>query len=68
MRNYIHDEEELGREVDAWLAALRAQGVSERRMRELAGLLGNAMADSGPHDTAEERVLRRFEAWRTNSP
>jgi hypothetical protein len=57
------DDETLGQAVDAWLTALRRQGLSNRRLRQLAGLLGNAMADSGPQDTAEERVLRRFEAW-----
>lgn len=58
------DDEAVGHAVDAWLTALRTQGLSDRRIRELAGLLGNAMGDSGPHNATEERVLRRFEAWR----
>lgn len=58
------DDEALGCAVDAWLTALRAQGLSERRARELAGLLGQAMSAEGPRDTAESRVLQRFEAWR----
>lgn len=58
------DDETLGRSVDAWLAELRAQGLSGQRVQELAGLLGNAMGDSGPQNATEERVLRRFDTWR----
>jgi len=58
------DDEVLGYAVDAWLASLHAQGLSERRVRELAGLLGQAMSAEGPRNAAEERVLRRFEACR----
>ncbi|NMP24114.1 hypothetical protein [Sulfobacillus harzensis] len=53
----------LGPAVDAWLAALRTQGLSDRRVQELAGLLGNAMGDSEPQNVAEARALRRFERW-----
>ena len=61
------DDEALGCAVDAWLATLRAQGLSDRRIRELAGLLGSAMGDSGPQNSPEERVLRRFEAWQRHA-
>lgn len=67
MREYIHDEDALGHQVDAWLAALRTQGLSDRRVRELAGLLGKAMGEGGPGNAAEARVLRRFEGWRQTS-
>lgn len=58
------DEDQLGQTVDAWLASLRAQGLSGRRLGELASLLGQAMGASGPQNTQEERVVRRFEKWR----
>ena len=57
------DDEQLGHAVDGWLATLRAQSLSDRRIRELTGLLGQAMSGSGPRNAAEERVLRRFDAW-----
>jgi hypothetical protein len=64
MNEDILGEDELGQWVDAWLTGLRAQGLSERRLRELAGLLGQAMSAEGPQTPAQARVLRRFEAWR----
>ncbi len=57
-------EDELGQWVDAWLTALRAQGLSERRIGELAMLLGQAISAEGPQNSVEARVLRRFEVWR----
>ncbi len=63
MRNYLHDEEQLGHQVDALLLSLRTQGLSERRIGELAGLLGNAMNGNGPRTREEASVLQRFEAW-----
>lgn len=41
------DDEALGYVVDAWLTALRSQGLSDRRIRELAGPLGATMSRSG---------------------
>lgn len=41
------NDEQLGRVVDAWLKALRAQGLSDWRVRELAGMLGTTMSRSG---------------------
>ena len=64
MKEYILDEDQLGQWVDAWLTALRAQDLSDRRVRELARLLGQAMSDSRPRNATESRVLQRFEAWR----
>jgi len=58
------DDEQLGPLVDTWLSALRSQGLSTRRIGELAGLLGQAMGAEGPKTPAQERALRRFEAWR----
>ena len=63
MRDYLHDEEQLGYQVDAWLSALRARGLSERRIGELAGLLGEAMSEGGAKTKEQECVLRRFEGW-----
>ena len=63
MRDYLHDEEQLGHQVDAWLSALRAQGLSERRIGELAGLLGEAMSESGPKTREQQRTLHQFEGW-----
>lgn len=58
------DDKTLGQAVDAWLTALRAGGdLSERRLAELAGLLGEAMSEVGPRSADAGRVLRRFEAW-----
>lgn len=62
MRDFFMDEELLG-QVDAWLASLRAQGLSDRPIRQLAGLLGTVMGTSGPRNVVEERVLRRLETW-----
>ncbi|NMP24310.1 hypothetical protein [Sulfobacillus harzensis] len=64
MQDIDADEEALGHAVDAWLTALRAQGLSDRRVRVLAGSLGDAMSTGGPRGAEEARVLRRFEAWR----
>ena len=61
------DDEALGHTVDAWLTQLRVQGLSGQRLQALAGLLGNAMGESGPQNAAEERVLRRFDTWRQSS-
>lgn len=59
------DEEQLGFQVDAWLTFLRAQGLSDDRRRdELARLLDEAMSESGPTTPEQERVLKRFDAWR----
>lgn len=58
------DEDTLGRQVDAWLVTLRAQGLSARRIWELAGLLGQAMSARGPQNAAEAHALQRFEAWK----
>ena len=63
MRDYLHDEEQLGYQVDAWLSALRTQGISERRIGQLAGLLGEAISGRGPKSKEQECVLRRFEGW-----
>ncbi len=57
------NEEALGLAVDAWLMALRRQGLSNRRRAELARLLGRAMRDAGPQTPNEMRVLRRFMEW-----
>lgn len=64
MQDIDADEEVLGHAVDAWLTALRAKGLPDRRIRVLAGLLGDAMSTGGPRGTEEARVLRRFEARR----
>ena len=63
MRDYLHDEEQLGYQVDAWLSSLRAQGLSERRIGQLAGLLGEAMSEGGPKSKEQERALQQFETW-----
>ena len=57
------DDETLGRTVDAWLTALRAQELSERRIGELAALLGAAMSEGGPKTKEQERALQQFEGW-----
>ncbi len=57
------DDEALGHAVDAWLASLRAQGLSVRRLRDLAGLLGQAMRPNADHTREEMRVLARFATW-----
>ena len=61
------DDDTLGQAVDAWLTSLRTQGLSDRLLRQLAGLLGNAMSGSGPQSATEARVLRRFEQWAKES-
>jgi hypothetical protein len=58
------DDEALGYVVDAWLVSLRAQSLSERRLRALAGMLGQAMSAEGPQTPAQAQVLRRFDTWR----
>lgn len=67
MQNNEMDEEDLGHTVDAWLTALRNNGLSDRRVGQLARLLGEAMSEGGPRSPEQERVLRRFDAWR-NGP
>ena len=62
------DDDTLGRAIDAWLSALRAQGLSARRIGELAGLLGEAMSEAVPKTPTQVRVLRRFEAWLRGVP
>ncbi len=65
MSGYIVDEDQLGHQVDAWLTALRAQGVSAKRLGELARLLGEATRDSGPRTLAQQLALQRFDDWLT---
>lgn len=57
------DDEALGHAVDAWLGCLRQDGLSDRRILDLARLLGQAMSE--PHDgpAAEAAALARFETW-----
>ena len=63
------DDYTLGRAVDAWLGELKAKGLSDQHLRQLASLLGEAMSNTGPTTTSQERTLRRFEAWqRTTLP
>jgi len=57
------DDDVLGHAVDAWLVSLRLQGLSDRRRRALAGLLGRSMSQSGYHTPEEAAVLARFAAW-----
>lgn len=57
------DEASLGRAVDAWLTALRTQGLSSRRLQRIASLLGEAMSLEGPQTPTQVRVLQQFETW-----
>ncbi|NMP23742.1 hypothetical protein [Sulfobacillus harzensis] len=57
------DDETLGQAVDAWLTALRAQGLSERRMLQLAVLLGEAMSGAGPKTPAQAEAQEQFLQW-----
>lgn len=66
MRDYLHNEEQLGHQVDAWLSALRARGLSERRIGQLARLLGEATSESGPKTKEQEHALRQFEGWQAD--
>jgi hypothetical protein len=60
------DDEKLGHAVDAWLATLRARGLSERRLGELARLLGEAMSENEQKSLEQARVLKRFKGWQAN--
>lgn len=57
-------EECLGHDVDAWLAELRAQGLSTQRLSTLAQRLGAAHSGKGSGTQEERTVAERFEEWR----
>lgn len=62
----LHDEMmalPLDRQVDAWLAALRADGYSSRQLEYRAGVLGRWAAGIAPPG-GEAQVLAAFDWWR----
>lgn len=60
------NDETLGHAVDAWLVRLRAHGLSDRRLRDWAGLLGQALRPIDDHAREELRMLARFAPWWRN--
>ena len=58
----------LDRQVDAWLARLRAEGYSARQLEHRAGVLGQWAAGRVPDTRAAQRVVAAFEAWQAAHP
>lgn len=54
----------LDRQVDAWLASLRAQGYSSRQLEYRAGVLGRWAGHQGPTSPAAANVVAAFLTWR----
>ena len=58
----------LDRQVDAWLASLRAEGYSDRQLEYRARVLGQWAASRGADTRAAQRVVAAFEAWQVAHP
>ena len=55
----------LDRQVDAWLASLRAQGYSSRQLEYRAGVLGRWSGGYVPSaGRGARRVIAAFQTWR----
>ena len=58
----------LDRQVDAWLASLRAQGYSARQLQYRASVLGQWAAGRDPGPRSAQRVVAAFHAWQAAPP
>ncbi len=58
----------LDRQVDAWLASLRAKGYSARQLEYRAGVLGQWAAGTDARSHGAQRVVAAFQAWQAAHP